>query len=84
MAGRKRKEGAEIIEAPQETGTIEIPNKITLEAIKEVQEPEIKTVIGSNKAEALQKEGGWVLISAVKIGVDDGGLTVKEWKFRKE
>ena len=52
--------------------------------VESESEPEIKTVLGSSKAEALQKEGGWLLVSAVKVDVDAGGLTVKEYKFRKE
>ena len=44
---------------------------------------EIITVVGCSKAEDLQKSG-YRNISATKIGVDDGGMTIKEYKFIKE
>ena len=81
---RTKKKVVETIKAP-EVRKVEpkiepkIQPQVKLEA-----KPEIRTVLGSNKAEALQKEGGWLLISAVKVDVDVGGLTVKEYKFRKE
>ena len=42
-----------------------------------------QTVIGINKAEALQKSG-WQLISAVQVEKDEQGMTIKEYKFKKE
>ena len=55
--------------------------KVASEALK--SEEEIITVIGSNKAEDLQKSG-YRNISATKIGTDDRGMTIKEYKFIKE
>lgn len=48
-----------------------------------VEKPEIITVIGCSKAEDLQKSG-YRNISATKIGTDDRGMTIKEYKFIKE
>ena len=72
--------GAKEIELPEEVEVIDLP-EVQIEKAKPV---EIRTVIGASKAESLQKEGGWALVSAIKVGTDSGGLTVKEWKFRKE
>ncbi len=80
MAKRKKK----IIDLDSETKVIEAPEEAQIEPEIEEVEPETRTVVGSNRAESLQKEGGWLLISAIKVGVDTGGLTVKEYKFRKE
>ena len=82
---RKRKivdldTGTQTLQSPEEVEVIDLPEV----KIEKVEPVEIKTVIGSNKAEALQKEGGWALVSAVKIDVGEDGLTVKEYKSRKE
>ena len=45
-------------------------------------EKEIKETTSGIEAERLQKSG-WELLSAVIIGVDDGGHTVKNYKFKK-
>ena len=42
-----------------------------------------QTVVGISKAEALQKSG-WQLISAVQVEKDEQGMTIKEYKFKKE
>ena len=84
MARRKKvvdlDTGAKTITAPEEVEVIDLP-EVQIEEAKPI---ETQTVIGSNKAEALQKQGGWALVSAVKIDVGEDGLTVKEYKFRKE
>ena len=45
-------------------------------------EQERKETTSIVEAERLQKSG-WELLSAVIIGVDDGGHTVKKYKFKK-
>ena len=45
-------------------------------------EKEIKETASIIEAEKLQKSG-WELLSAVITGVDDGGHTVKKYKFKK-
>lgn len=78
MAGKKSKQTPKPVKIKQDAalGSVKAQPDI-------VEKPEIITVIGCSKAEDLQKSG-YRNISATKIGTDDRGMTIKEYKFIKE
>lgn len=80
MAGKKSKQTPKPVKIKQDKsaalGSVKAQPDI-------VEKPEIITVIGCSKAEDLQKSG-YRNISATKIGTDDRGMTIKEYKFIKE
>ena len=47
------------------------------------EECKVKTVIGIEKAEVLQKSG-WFLVSVKEISRDEENMSIKEYEFTKE
>ena len=88
MAGKKSKQIPKPVKIEQDKGATlgsvkvqpDIVEKLKAEIAKK---SEIITVIGCSKAEDLQKSG-YRNISATKVGTDDRGMTIKEYKFIKE
>lgn len=88
MAGKKSKQIPKPVKIEQDKsatlGSVKVQPDIVEKLKAEIaKKSEIITVIGCSKAEDLQKSG-YRNISATKIGTDDRGMTIKEYKFIKE